>query len=135
RRLQIAMCDAQLVRLGQRIGNLCSAADGLVSRQRAFGQPLLQRLAFQKLYDEIVHPLLVADVIEMTNIGMRQRGNSTGFALETLLRLEVVRKVSGQNLDRDTTVEAGIAGAIHFSHPARAELRDDLVRSEFRARG
>ena len=40
-----------------------------------------------------------------------------------------------ENLHRNGAVEAGIAGAVNFSHTACAQLRLDFIRAEFRARG
>jgi hypothetical protein len=44
--LQVAVRNASFVRLGQPLGNLRRDFDGLAYRQRARGQQLSQRLAF-----------------------------------------------------------------------------------------
>ena len=43
------------------------------------------------------------------------------------------RHLGGQHLQGDVAPELGIARAIHLPHPARAERRTDLVRSDARA--
>ena len=35
-----------------------------------------------------------------------------------------------QNLDRNSTIQSCIARAVDFTHPARTERRDDLIRPE-----
>ena len=46
----------------------------------------------------------------------------------------VRRDERGQHLDRDRAIEAHVAGAIHFAHPAGAEHALDLIRAESGAR-
>lgn len=77
----------------------------------------------------------MANVVEGANVGMRKSGNSLGFALQPLFQGRVGRKVLGQNFNRNVAVEAGIAGAIHFPHTARTELRLNFIRTEFGAGG
>ena len=45
-------------------------------------------------------------------------------------QLRVRRKLSGEDFDRHTAVEARIARLPHFAHPASTERRDDFVRPE-----
>ena len=45
-------------------------------------------------------------------------------------RLLVLREPGRQALQRHIAVQAGVAGAIHLAHPARAELLQNLVMSE-----
>ncbi len=58
---------------------------------------------------------------------MIEAGNDFRLALEALAACGVARKIRGENLDRDRTVQAGILRAIHFTHAAGTERRDDLV--------
>ncbi len=71
-RLEITMRDAHLVGLGQRIGNLHRNGDRLLRGQRAFDQLMLQRLALDQFHDQKVHPVLMTDVMEGANVGMRE---------------------------------------------------------------
>src|SRR5437879_2338571 len=57
------------------------------------------------------------------------------FAVEPFAQLSTTRKMIGQNLDRDDAIEANIAGAIHLTHPARTNSRQDFIWSEFGAGG
>src|SRR5580693_1174228 len=60
---------------------------------------------------------------------MIQRRDRTRFALEPFTEL-----FAGY-FDRDVPPQPRVPRAIHLAHPARADLRDDLIRSEFRACG
>src|SRR5437868_7137830 len=80
----------------------------------------LERLPVDILHDQVVRP----DVVELTDIGVIERGNYAGFPLEAL----------GGNLYRDITAEPCIASPVHFAHPACADGGQGFVRSEVRAR-
>ncbi len=53
-----------------------------------------------------------------------------GFAFETLLANGIIRKRRRQNLDRNSTIEPRVALAKHFAHAARAQRRDNLIRTK-----
>jgi hypothetical protein len=52
------------------------------------------------------------------------------FAFETGEPMGIGRERRRQQLDRDLATEFGVAGAIDLAHPAAADLRDDVVRTE-----
>ena len=54
------------------------------------------------------------DVVKPADIGMVQGGNRARFAFEAF------RESLGCDLDRDGSVEPGVAGLIYLAHPARA---------------
>ena len=58
------------------------------------------------------------------------RFRASCFALEALTPRRLVRKVRGQDLDGDDSVEARVTRAVHFTHPAHSDLRDDLISAE-----
>jgi hypothetical protein len=45
----------------------------------------------------------------------------------------VVREGFGEDLDRDVSVQLGVARPVHLPHPAFANLRGDFVDAETRA--
>src|SRR6266700_4185922 len=55
---------------------------------------------------------------------MIQGSDSAGFPLEALIEL------LGAQLDRHHTVEACVAGSVHFTHASRADRHEDLVGSK-----
>jgi len=59
-----------------------SAFQNLFDGQRTLAQPIGQCLAFEIFHDEKTDPILLADVIEMADIGMTQRRNSARFPIE-----------------------------------------------------
>ena len=61
---------------------------------------------------------------------MVQRRGRAGLLLESVQTIDVGRERAGQNLDRNVAAEPRVARAVHFTHPARAECGQDLVRSE-----
>jgi len=79
------MSDSQLVRLGQRAGDLCRVPNCLVWRQRTFDQAMLQGLAFDEFHDQEIHAVLMADIMQRADVRMAKFGNGFGLALQPLL--------------------------------------------------
>src|SRR5579859_3577109 len=69
------------------------------------------------------------------DVRMIERGDCFSFALETLAALRIGGEMRRQNLDGDASVQARIACAVHFPHPARAERGKNFIRAELGARG
>jgi len=67
------------------------------------------------------------------DVGMIQRRDRTGFALETLAHFGGVGEMRRQHFDRHRAVQARVACAIDFSHSAGPERSHDLVRPELRS--
>src|SRR5439155_10136403 len=74
--LKIAMDDAGPVRRIQRARNGDGDLERLVERQRDADMPareaLRQRLAVEKLHDEVLERALAADIVQRTDIRMRE---------------------------------------------------------------
>jgi len=119
------MDDALLVRRFEARRNLPRDRDGFVERQRT-----LQVGAFDQFHDERA----LLDAINRRDIGMIQRGQHLGFALESRHVLRIVGQGRGQDLDRDVAVQLGVVGAINLAHAAGAKRRHNFVRAEFVAR-
>jgi hypothetical protein len=66
---------------------------------------------------------------------MAQRRDRARFTLETLLQLNVLREMLGQNLKGNSAVEPGVASAVNLAHATGPKRRLDFVRTEFRAGG
>src|SRR5439155_11637447 len=73
---------------------------------------------------------MLADIVERADARVLERGNRTRFALEPLFELRIGSAMLGQNLDGDDAIQAGVASAVHFSHPAHSNARDDFVSAE-----
>jgi hypothetical protein len=124
------MDDAEPVRLLQGIGDLNGSLQQLLERQRTLLEALGEVLPVEVLHDQVVHPVLRADVIEMADVGMRQGGDGPRLALETLFQIGIRREVGGNDLDGNGTVEARIARTVHFSHAAGADGRLNFIRTK-----
>jgi hypothetical protein len=75
---------ASAVRVFQRLRDLLSVPQQSFCRQRSFFQSLFQRLSFHVLQNEILHSILIPDVIQRTNVRVVQRGNRPRFAFKSL---------------------------------------------------
>ena len=123
-----------LVRCLQAFADFDPVFQDLRWRKRSLDQPICQSLAFQKLHYEIVHSVLMADVMQSADVRMVEGRNSTCFAVEALFGLRIVRKMCGQNLYGDGAVESSVTGALVLTHTARAERRLNFIRAELAAR-
>ena len=72
-------------------------------RQRQWRSPNVgaKRVSLQQLDGDVRHALVVADVVNCQDVGMRQRGNRARFAIEPLTEGGVGRPAGGPYLDRD----------------------------------
>ena len=105
----------------QTCGNLPRDGEGFVERERAVEVGALHQFHHQGALLNAVHG---------GDIGVIQSGQQLGFALEASHVLSVVGERCGQHFDGYVAVELAVAGAVHFSHAACAEGRQDLVRAE-----
>src|SRR5262245_9820371 len=64
---------------------------------------------------------------------MIERGSGASFALESLDTIAIPSQIRAQRLQCDTTLQLGILGEVHLSHPAFAEEFEELVVAEYRA--
>ncbi len=70
---------------------------------------------------------MATDVVERGDMRITQPRNRPRFAFEPRSRFGLIRQVVEQNLDRDSSIEARIAGLEDLSHSAGADERQDLV--------
>ena len=128
--LQVAVNDPLAVRLVERVGDLRAVAQHLLGRQRPLGQARGERLAFEKLHDQVVDLALAADVVQSADVRVGQRRDRLRLALEAFAQLRVVRERRRQDLDRDRAPEARVPRLVDLSHPPGADGRLDLVGAE-----
>ena len=83
-RLQIAMDDARAVCRCQRLGNLPPVPKRIARRQFATRQTRRERVSFEVLHHQEVGPVLVTDVEQLADVGMRQARDRARLAFETL---------------------------------------------------
>ena len=134
RRLQIAVDDSLLVRRGHSARHLRRDLERFAHRNRALLHALAQRLAFEQLHHQERAAVVRADVVNRQNVRVIERADRARFLLESPQMVGVGRKRRRQNFYGHVALQARVARAIHFAHPARANRRNDLVRPQFCSR-
>src|SRR5215467_10171782 len=109
------MNDALPVGGVERVTNLRAIFQDLIQWQRS-----TKRLALDVLHDEIVR----TDIVKLADMRMVERRDCPGFALESFAELLT------RSLDGDDAIEPRVARLPHFTHPTRADLREDLIGSQ-----
>ncbi len=129
------MRDALCVRRRDRIGERNRDRQQLGERQAAFGNRQRERPALDQLHHEEPDRARLLDRIDRDDVRMIQRGGGARFTLEAAEPIGIGGEGRRQDLDRDVTAEAPVAGAVHLAHAAGAEQRHDLVGPKRRAGG
>ena len=109
------MHDALAVRRIESIGYLSRVTKSFRERQRT-----ADRLPFDVLHDQIVR----ADIVEMADMRMIERGDRARFTLETFAELALA------HLDRHGAIEPAVTRLVNFTHATDADESDDFVRTE-----
>src|SRR5579864_1501808 len=81
----------------------------------------------QKLHGDKRFATLPANVVNGANIGMVQRGRSSGFELKTGERVRITGNLLGQELKGDEAMQSRVFSLVHHTHPATTEFVDDVV--------
>ena len=87
-------------------------------------------MALDVLHDEVIDAVLAPRVVKGADVRMIQLRDDPGFALQARTPALIACERLGQNLDGDDALEARVARFEHFAHPAGADRRNDLVRTE-----
>jgi len=124
------MRDALQVCLVERVGDLCSDLQCLIERERTFFDPRGERLALEMRHHQVMSAIDAADVVDAADVRMVQSRDGARLALETGSQIGIAGDLGRQDLDRDRPIEPRVACAVDFTHPARADQRDDVVRAE-----
>jgi len=78
--LDVAVDDAAPVRLLQRLGNLDADVDRFAEGELPAFELLRERFALDVLHDDEGMALVLADVVNGSNLGRVQRGGGPGFS-------------------------------------------------------
>ena len=135
--LQVAMNDAARVSGGQCVRDLGGVTKGDVDGQRSLLEHVRQGVALDQFHDQRVgRPLAgprrvgLLEAVDLGDVGMIERGQYLGLALEACLVFRIACERLWKNLDRDLAPESRIAGTIHLSHAACAKERQHFVRAD-----
>jgi hypothetical protein len=109
------------------VGDLNREVEGFAGRKSAARDALGQRPAFHELHHQVRLALVLAHVVDGTNVGMVQRRGRARFALEALLRGRVGGPLRRQELDGDDAAQSRVLGLVHHAHAARAQLLENPV--------
>jgi hypothetical protein len=90
-------------------------------------------LAVDILHYEIICAVLVADIMQYTNVRMIQAGDGFCLALEALLPDRIRGELRVKNLDGYGAVQASVARTINLPQAASAERSNDLIGAEVSA--
>jgi hypothetical protein len=88
---------------------------------------VLQGRAFQKLHGDERPPVLLANVVNCTYVGVIECGCSLGLAFKTCDCLSVTSNLVRQNFERHEAMETCVLCFKHNPHTAAAQLFDDAV--------
>ena len=115
---------------GQAFGQLRSQSDDLPFRQRSACQFLAEGYPCDVLHDEKVHTLLRVEVMNRSDVGMVEPGESDGLFVEALAGNFVREGPRGEHLNGDLAVEVFILGTINITHPAGTDLFGDAIMTQ-----
>jgi len=76
------------------------------------------------------HQRALFDAVDLRDVGMIERCQHLGFALEAGDALGVVGEGLRQHLNGDLALQFGVGGAVDGTHTALAELGDNSVVSD-----
>src|SRR6185369_7210852 len=114
--------------------DLRRGVDGLARRESAARELAAERFALEELLDDVGSALMLPDVVDRGDVGMVEDAGGFRLLLEATQAIRVLRERGRQDLDRDVAPEARILRAVDLSHAPGADLAEDLVGAEFRAR-
>ena len=126
RGLEIAMNDP--ARVQRRKGRQDTQADGhgLRGAERPAPEKIGEHLALEQLHGDEQLPVVLADLVDLADVGMIDARRGAGFPPESRARGLVPAK-RGHRLDGDRSFQPRVAGRIDDAHPALAELVHDGV--------
>ena len=128
--LQVAMGDAPLVCRANCVGQRNRDVQQLFERHALRRDELGQRLPLDQLHRQEQDAVLLLDRIDRDDVGMVQRGDGTGLALEPTAALRIGGQRMRENLQRDFAPQLPIVGEEDLAHAAGTDGADDPVVAE-----
>ena len=128
--LDVAMNDALGVRCVERVGDFDGQSEERLVVERASGDAMLEGRALEKLHGDEGLAFVPADFVDGADVGMVQRGGGARFSAKAFERLRILRKIVGQEFQRDEAAEFGVLGLVDDAHAAAAEFFEDVVTGD-----
>ena len=130
--LEVAVDDARRVRVREPGEHALEHAAELGRLEPT--HPRAQRTARHVLHGDVTHPVVLEDVEHGDDALVVERAGQPRLADEPADHLGVLALELQQLLQRHEPVELDLAGQVHASHPAPAQLPHDLVPPDLHAR-
>ncbi len=126
-RLDIAVNELVLVRIGQRIGHLARDAERLVHGQLPLPpQAVAERLALDIRHHVVEEPVRLARIVEREDVRVPQPRRDPDLPQETL-GPERSRQLGPQHLQRHRPPVPRVLCQVDHCHPARPQLTQDQI--------
>ena len=126
RRLEIAVDDASGMERGQRRQHARADRRRPRHAQRPLDHEVGQGVALEQLHRDEELALVLADLVDLADVGMADAGGRPRLAPEPLARALVARH-RRQHLHRHRTPEPFVVRRIHHAHAALAQLAGDRI--------
>jgi len=133
--LQVPVDDPVLVGRLHLRRDLPGDFDGILEREGAPGEPVGQGLALDQFQDQVTPPVDLLHPVDPGDVGVGERGQEPGLALEAGQPLGVPGELGGERLDGHVAPQPGVARAVDLPHAAGSEEGEDPIGTEPRAGG
>ena len=122
------MRDAALVRRTDRIRQRDGQGQHAIERQTVFRNHLGERLAVDELERQERDAVDFFDRVNGDDVGVVERRDRAGLTLEPLAPVGVARQLTGQDLEGDPALEAGVVGEVNLTHsPLSQQFYNSIV--------
>ena len=126
-RLQVAVDDAQAVRLGDAVRQRLDQLDRLPRRPGGAGELPVQAPAIDELQLEERQAVGLAAVVDLHDVGVLQAGDGLRLGQEAAHGLVVGMGTRQDHLQDAGAFQEDLPGAVDDAHAAAAQLAQDLV--------
>jgi hypothetical protein len=113
----------------ERIRDLTSDFRQFRNRESTAIDPPVQRLSLNKLHRQEMDAMVLANFVNVSDVGVIQCGCRPGFPAEPFHPHGVMSNGRGKHLERHSAVEPVVGGQVHLSHTTLTKARDDAVVS------
>jgi len=129
RGLQIAMNDRLRMERGESSEDTEGDRKGVRRAHRAVAQTVRQHFPFEQLHGDEQLTAVLADFVDLTDVGMVDAGGGARFAPEALA-CGLVAPDGRHCLERHRPLEALVARSVDDAHPAFAQLARDRIMAD-----
>jgi hypothetical protein len=88
---------------------------------------LSEHLAVNVFHHDELLPIVFGNIIDRADVGMIQRGGSTGFLEESRLFIRCGAEMMGEEFERNIAVQLRAMGLIDDAHATFAKFLKDIV--------